>query len=118
MRNILNYFIEKINPLIKVYEKEVFLPVTVIFVGLLGFGLGRLSKIEDQKVPIIIKQAITSTVATSIQGKYVASRTGNFYYMPWCTTVKKIKEVNKVWFNNEDEAHSAGYTKASNCKGL
>ncbi|MDO8493505.1 MAG: hypothetical protein Q7S19_03120 [bacterium] len=106
---------------IKGLEKEICLVVLVTLVGLLGFGLGRLSRLEERRVPIVIKNEAISMQegSTPIEaGKYVASKSGNSYYLPWCTGVKRIKENNKVWFDSEDEAKTAGYAPASNCKGL
>lgn len=51
-------------------------------------------------------------------GKLVASRNGTKYYFPWCGSAAKIAEANKIWFNSVEEAKKAGYTPASNCKGL
>lgn len=134
MKMSLNYYIEKI----KSAEKELFMATCIILTGLLGFGLGRLSKLEDRRVPIIIKNAAVSsgqvitpiphiadragylatTTSNSEQRKFVASKSGSSYYFPWCNGVKRIKEGNKVWFNSAEEAAVAGYNKASNCPGL
>lgn len=51
-------------------------------------------------------------------GAFVASKTGTKYYLPWCGSVKRIKEENKVWFGTKTEAEAAGYEPAKNCKGL
>lgn len=49
---------------------------------------------------------------------FVASKSGTKYYYPWCSGVARIKEENKIWFASADEANKAGYSPASNCKGL
>ena len=54
--------------------------------------------------------------AAGVSGSYVASRNGTKYYAPWCGTVSRIKEENKVWFATEAEAVAAGFAKAENCK--
>lgn len=51
-------------------------------------------------------------------GEVVASKSGTKYYFPWCGTVKRIKEENKVWFPNREAAEAAGYEPAANCKGM
>lgn len=51
-------------------------------------------------------------------GEYVASKNGTKYYLPWCGTVKNIKEENKVWFATKADAEKAGYAPAANCKGI
>src|SRR5690606_22759248 len=44
--------------------------------------------------------------------KYVASKTGSKYHLPWCGGAKQIKEENKVWFQTKEEAEAAGYEPA------
>ncbi len=51
-------------------------------------------------------------------GQLVASKGGTKYHFPWCSGAQRISEANKVWFNSTDEARKAGYTPATNCKGL
>ena len=62
------------------------------------------------------KEEATATSAT--EGAYVASKNGTKYHLPWCGSAKQIKEENKVWFTTKEEAEAAGYTPASNCKGI
>lgn len=54
--------------------------------------------------------------SAGVSGAFVASRNGTKYYAPWCGTVARIKEENKVWFQTEQEAVAAGFGKAANCK--
>ena len=51
-------------------------------------------------------------------GQLVASKGGAKYHFPWCSGAQRIAEQNKIWFNSVEEARKAGYTPASNCKGL
>ena len=113
----LNDFKERVNDLI--------LPIVVILIGFLGFGLGRLSRMDDQKMPIRITptmeegEKMTGPKERSmLSGKFVAARNGTAYYFPWCSGVTRIKNENKIWFDNEQAAVAAGYRKASSCKGL
>lgn len=117
----LNYYIEKI----KESEEDIYMTLIVIIVGIIGFGLGRLSKIEERKTPIIIKnEAVAEKSLTNeayrpiTSGQYVASKTGSSFYFPWCSGARRIKEANMVWFKSKEEAISRGYTPAGNCKGL
>lgn len=117
----LKYFKEKI----KSWQSELFLSLLIILIGILGFGLGRLSKLEDRKVPIVISPgAPVSTVIENkpenkaINGQFVASKSGTSYYLPWCTGVQRIRESNKIWFKSRQEAESAGYKVSSTCKGM
>lgn len=52
------------------------------------------------------------------EGAYVGSKNGDKYHLPWCSGALRIKEENKVWFASKEEAERAGYTPASNCKGI
>ncbi len=119
----LNYFFKKVNFFTGDSLYITYMTLLIILVGLLGFGLGRLSKLEERKSPINIISPIEEEVRLPIKvseapGKYVGSKAGNSYYLPWCLGVKKIKDSNKIWFNTKEEALLAGYKKASTCKGL
>ncbi len=150
--NIPNYP-EKGNPIEELPKepqstglKQVFVPVLIILVGLGGFGLGKLNKIEQSKLPIVIEHSTstqkdttpavgtatppnlggagggtsTDPVTSTITKRriYVASRTGTAYYLPSCASANRIAEKNKVWFETKQEAESAGYKPAANCKGM
>lgn len=126
-------------------NKEVFIVIVIVLVAFGSFGLGRLSKIEELKSPISIKNMTASILeargefvlssnkeilppppqgglfaAPTAQtgGFYVGSKNGSKYHFPWCGGAKRIKEKNKVVFNTKEEARAAGYTPAGNCKGL
>ncbi|MEK7552742.1 MAG: hypothetical protein AAB505_01380 [Patescibacteria group bacterium] len=110
MDNI-NPWLEKIKPVIG--------PLNLVLVAALGFGLGRWSKIEEQREPVLIENSTTSdNVTTKSQGQVVGSKNGNKYHYPWCSGAQRIKEENKIWFTSVDEAKKAGYTPAANCPGL
>lgn len=117
-------------------NKDLYLSAVIILVATISFGLGRLSKIREEKTPITIENVATSTGIISNTGSqpstlsqrgklaadankiFVASRNGKKYYYAWCDAVKTIKEQNRVWFATEEEAKKAGYEPAANCKGL
>ena len=116
--------------------KELYLVAIIILVAIISFGMGRLSKIREEKTPITIENVATSTeiiANTSSQPStllqrgrltadankiFVASRNGKKYYYAWCDSAKTIKEQNRVWFTLKEEAEKAGYEPAVNCKGL
>jgi hypothetical protein len=62
------------------------------------------------------KQADSGQVtnSNSSQGVIVASKNGTKYHWPWCSSAKKIKPENQVWFKSEAEAKAAGYTACAN----
>jgi len=106
-------------------KEEIFIVLIIIFVGFGGFGLGRLSKIKEGKIPITISQieALSQTrgegsFISTLNNQFVASVNGAKYHLPWCSGAKRIKEDNKIWFRTVEEAQAAGYSPASNCKGL
>ncbi|MCR4330545.1 MAG: hypothetical protein NUV49_01545 [Patescibacteria group bacterium] len=134
MRFSIKDIIEKSKYLIKHLEnKEIFTVLTIILVAFASFGLGRLSKIEDSAFPVRVENTASVLVgagnelpktiavpkqASTKEGSYVASKTGEKYHLPWCSGAQRIKEENKVWFNSKEAAEQAGYTPAANCKGL
>ena len=93
---------------------------TVILVGLAGFGLGKLSSHAES--PVYIEYAKEtgdeqeSASSDTHSGQIVASKNGTKFYLPSCRGVGNIREENKIYFQTEEEAVAAGYTKASGCK--
>ena len=123
--------------------RGIYISFIIILTAIGSFGLGRLSKIEEQKEPVVLKgnftkedtallinsntpEHFTSNTLDSGSSKdedeplkaYVASKRGKKYYLPWCDGAKQILEENKIWFSSEVEAEKAGYTKSSACPGL
>jgi hypothetical protein len=124
---------ERPEPNAKIYYwvKPFYNLLLILVIASIFFALGRLSAIEDRRVPIKIEYSnqaqgastigavsgITNTQATST-GEVIGSKSGKKYYFPWCGTVKMIKLENQVKFSSIEEARNAGYLPASNCKGL
>lgn len=102
---------------------------------LLGFALGRISRIEAQREPVRIIRA-SSTPAALVEasagalpipkpaqaaaaaGVVVASKGGTKYHYPWCGGAARISVANKVTFPSIEAARAKGYTPAANCPGL
>ena len=117
---------------VKTNNTELYLTAAIVLVAIISFGLGRLSKIREEKTPITIenvkenaetsesKPLLTSNVDSGIKADkiFVASRNGKKYYYAWCESAKTIKEQNRIWFATQAEAEKAGYQPAANCKGL
>ena len=112
---------------------ELYLAAVIVLVAVISFGLGRLSKIREEKTPITIENVKENTqigeskpLSTSNVDKtnstsskiFVASRNGKNYYYAWCESANVIKEQNRIWFSTQAEAEKAGYQPAANCKGL
>ncbi len=120
--------------------RETYTVLLILVVGFGSFGLGRLSKLQEGREPVRIEQLTASVVVSESPllrgasesgkarvvppeplvagGKIVASKGGTKYHFPWCSGAQRISEANKVWFNSVEDARKAGYTPASNCKGL
>ncbi|MDB5266298.1 MAG: hypothetical protein JWN89_113 [Parcubacteria group bacterium] len=123
------------------WAKRAFVPLLIILIAVLGFGVGRLTaparssglKVEfDPSVELSTVQgpaldnaaAVGASVlkaATSLApsvlkagGQVFASSKGKKYYYPGCKNT--ISEKNKVFFATPAMAESAGYTIAANCK--
>ncbi|NLE07573.1 MAG: hypothetical protein GX627_03110 [Parcubacteria group bacterium] len=119
-----------------------FVPLIIILVAVIGFSLGRISGLQDKKMPVRIisgeeetkgvldktfsgqqgqvgvEQPDTTMNSTMVAGAVVASKNGTKYHYPWCAGAKQISAKNLITFSSIEEARKAGYTPASNCKGL
>ena len=119
---------------VKTNNKELYLATIIILTAVISFGLGRLSKIREEKTPITIENVkenaetseskslstsnVDKTNSTATSKIFVASRNGKKYYYAWCESANVIKEQNRIWFSTQAEAEKAGYQPAANCKGL
>ncbi|MEK7576035.1 MAG: hypothetical protein AAB491_03070, partial [Patescibacteria group bacterium] len=118
---------EKIKP----YKNDIFIVLVIILVALISFGLGRLSKIRENKMPVTIENLSANMINSqenipqdnqniknnqvqinSSQGMLIGSKNGTKYHFPWCSGAQRIKEENKIWFSNKEEAEKAGYSPA------
>jgi hypothetical protein len=112
---------------------EYLLTILIIAVSFTSFWLGRLSMsaaspygqslseiAASAAVSASVESNATSSAKTgeSPEGGYVASKNGTKYHLPWCSGAKQISEQNKIFFATKEEAETAGYTPASNCKGI
>ncbi len=113
-------------------NQNLFIILTIIFVALIFFGIGRLTSpksepiliqnlekasIEDIKVPAE-EQGSDKTYQGDYEGKVLGSVNSDKYHLPDCPGAKQINEKNKVWFDSIQDAEKAGYKPAGNCPGL
>ena len=119
--------IEKVKIFYEIHQRDILTAAFIFFIGMFFFGLGRLSILWPTPIPITIGEtpadffsepkSLTGSVCTengSCQDmKIVASQQGRSYYFPWCSNT--IKEANKIYFDEEEEAKKAGYQLAKNC---
>jgi hypothetical protein len=103
--------------------------IAFVLVAILAFLLGRLSKVEEARVPIRINFPTSTAPAESATarslparptsgGAYVASKNGTKYYLLSCSGANRIKAENKVYFATKAEAEKSGLTPATNCPGI
>lgn len=106
----------------KINSEGVFVTLLIFLIGCLGFGLGRLSQIEEKRTPVRIESLpVDNLPARQIGEKatqVVASKKGAKYHLPWCPGAQSIKEENKIWFDSPAAARQAGYSPAANCEGI
>lgn len=130
-----DYF-QKVKSWLLPKEDEIILVLAIILVTLIGFGLGRLSALHEEKFPIQIQTPATATYerknqeaellvpkieqrrGESREKLYVGSKQSSVYHYPWCPGAQRIKEENKIWFSSRIEAQKAGFRPAANCEGL
>lgn len=114
---------EKIKHLPPRVWGDLFVAISILLVGLIAFGLGRLSVLYSEKPEVEIiypsqgKQA-GGEVLGAVSYGFVASKNGSSYHLPWCAGAQTIREENKVFFDTKEQAEQAGYRPAGNCKGL
>ncbi|NQV88284.1 MAG: hypothetical protein HQ402_01865 [Parcubacteria group bacterium] len=120
----------------KELTRHVFIAISVVLVGTLSFGLGKMSKTEEARTPIkisgvnlanvitaeenIARKVISTPETVSQNSKtldpVVASKNSNKYHYLWCNGAKSISDKNKITFTSKIEAEKAGYILAANCK--
>ena len=123
MKENLLHFWQKSN-------KDIVLGLMIVLLGTGSFALGRLSVTGTPQKSKIITTTIDmsgeiasrgsntldkSTPEGKESGVVVASKNGSKYHDPWCPGANKISEKNKISFESEALALSAGFTRASNC---
>ncbi len=115
--------IQKIKGLVR--REDLLIISLIVLVAFAGFGLGRLSKIREYKTPVRVEQPAAETQAGASgfaagqeSGTLVASKNSDKYHYPWCSGARRIKEENRIWFEDAAGARAAGYEPAGNCKGL
>lgn len=119
MSESIKYLVDKIKLISNFFNKnDIFVVFLIILTSTASFGLGRLSLIETKDVPLNIASISQNLATSSIEGKYVASKNGTKYHLPWCSGAQRISEANKIWFETKEEAEGRGYTPAANCKGI
>ena len=109
--------------------------VLIVFVGLTSFWLGNMAGQQNVNTDLgalggvgevsqltTYDQLPTTEINPVLEAKnstiVVVSKNGSKYHLLWCPGAKQMKEENKIFFETSEEAQSAGYEPAANCKGL
>lgn len=121
-----------------IQDDTVFYSLLIVLIGVVSFGLGRWSVSESvstnsQSASVVMTQSASDVdetgrttpstvgeekgVESGVQ-KYVASKNGSKFHLPYCPGAQQMKEENKIWFSTKAEAQAAGYTPAANCPDL
>lgn len=64
------------------------------------------------------QEEITEKKDQKVITNIVASKNGKRYYYSNCSGINRIKQENRIYFNNREEAEAKGLTLASGCKAL
>ncbi len=103
---------------------EAFWTILVFFVAIGSFALGMRHQREltllNHPIRIEKNEAVVRAWQEYIKNKkstanYFASKNGTVYYSLACPSGDRILEENRVYFNDEEEASSAGYKKSKRC---
>jgi hypothetical protein len=103
------------------WVRRFFVSLLIILVGLLSFGLGRLSgqgsregSVRVSYSPSLPAPATSQPASAVVSTAIVASSQGKKYYYPGCAN--NISDKNKITFASSASAEAAGYTLAANCQ--
>ncbi len=108
---------EKCKSVVATVPRDVLILAILLLASSVSFGLGYVTGLDVGRDTNTSFEA-SPIVATSAEGRVVASKSGTKYYLPECVGAERISDANKVWFTSASAASAAGYTPATNCKGL
>jgi hypothetical protein len=124
-------FIKSIQKLIG--NEDIMLTLVIISVSVGSFLIGRSSisvetspRFTMNDIPDATKEQIRAAVTpgddvfvemSETQGKTTifGSKSGTKYYFSWCSGASRVKLENRVYYQSEQEAKSAGRSVASGC---
>lgn len=130
MGSIIRRFVENSNRFKNfLQQKDVFIVIALFLITIASFAFGIMYEREKMvTMPTITTIPMTLTAITpqtasvatrstaTLDGKIVVSKNGSKYYFAWCSGATRIALKNRIFFANEAEAMSRGYTKAKGCE--
>ncbi|MEK7144960.1 MAG: hypothetical protein AAB794_03870 [Patescibacteria group bacterium] len=112
---------EKCKGAIAKVPRDIFIITVLVLASSASFVLGYFTGLDAGQGSTMILETnplSVSPATTTISGQVVASKNGSKYYFPGCTGINRISEANKIWFVSAAAATAAGYSLATNCKGI
>ncbi len=99
------------------FNIKVYFVFAIVFTAVLSFFLGgifvyKLIAVDEVEIQ---KSSLLENIVVEDENRVYASKSGKKYYPWWCDAGSRIKEENKIWFENKEEAIDGGYSLASNC---
>jgi len=105
------------------YVKDLFFPLIFSLLFIIVFALGYFTaNLVKQDMPAIVIERATvvpdyNENQQSLQeGEVVASVNSDKFHFLNCSGAKTIKKENKIYFKSAQEAISAGFILAGNCR--
>lgn len=95
---------------------DIFIAILIALIGFCAFALGWIARGEQDQHQVRTEKIPFSNAETA--GLFVGSVNSDKYHYRWCAGGERISSENKVFFDSEEAAQSAGYQPASNCPGL
>lgn len=99
-------------------KKEYLFVIILILVGLISFGLGRMSVLgankSDGEVEFVIP-TLSKIDLNSQNFKYLASINGTKYYPKGCNSANRIKSENRIYFKSGEDAEKSGFERSKTC---
>lgn len=73
---------------------------------------------DSNGMPNYIKAEDTAVIdnTETLSNNYCGNKNSKIYHLPGCSSIKKTKEENKVYFKTKDECINNGYKPCSRCK--
>jgi len=122
---------------VKDNQEQVILAVAIVAISLVSFNIGRIYTISSMNKAVEYTSAELSLTKDSgpastlnneektkinpspaLDLRVIVSKksTTKKYHFLWCPGAKQMNEANKIYFASEQEAQTAGYSLAGNCR--
>ena len=114
---------EKLKPFLA--NDAYFMAILILLIGVISFGLGRLS-VTDGVAVVGSAPALQELTPSEANNSFknnasfpvVASKSGSKYHLLDCPGALQMNPENRIEFSSAEEARAAGYAPAGNCPGI